>query len=292
MVNAANSIPKFLITGATGNVGTAVINQLMGEPIHITAGVRNLEKARRQLGQRVDRYYHLDFATQAGLALDETYTAILLIRPPQLGDAKRYFEPFIAAIPKATKVVFLSVQGADKKGYLPHAKIEELIRHYQLDHVFLRPSYFMENLVTTLYDELHKRQQIFLPAGHLKLNWVAVADVARVAKQALLGQVQQPAVEITSDQVWDFGTVVDLINAECQTRLRYESPSLLRYVVVCVWRGYDPGYLLVMLLLHYLPRFAEPPQPTNTVKSLTGQPPKSLRQFVQEHCDDFANADA
>jgi uncharacterized protein YbjT (DUF2867 family) len=51
MVNATNSIPKLFITGATGNVGRAVIDQLVNEKVHIIVGVRNLEQARKQLGQ-------------------------------------------------------------------------------------------------------------------------------------------------------------------------------------------------------------------------------------------------
>jgi len=284
--------PSLLITGATGNVGSAVIHQLATERVRVTAAVRNLQKAQSMFQDRVERYYHLDFATQQGLDLDETYQAILLIRPPQLGDAKRFFEPFIQQIPRQTKVVFLSVQGAGQKGYLPHAKIEALVQRYQLDHVFLRPSYFMENLVTTLYEELAHQQRIFLPSGNLKFNWVAVEDVARVAKKALLNHLPQPAVEITSDQISDFATVINLINDECHTQLKYESPSLLRYVAYCIRQGYSPGYIFVMLLLHYLPRFEKAPQPTNTVKTLTGQLPKSLSQFVREHRDDFVNANA
>ena len=46
-------------------------------------------------------------------------------------------------------------------------------------------------------------KEIFLPSGNLKFNWVAVEDVARVAKKALLNHLPQPAVEITSDQISD-----------------------------------------------------------------------------------------
>ena len=72
-------------------MGSAVIHQLATERVRVTAAVRNLQKAQSMFQDRVERYYHLDFATQQGLDLDETYQAILLIRPPQLGDAKRFF---------------------------------------------------------------------------------------------------------------------------------------------------------------------------------------------------------
>ena len=287
MVTASSNLPKLFITGATGNVGRALVQQLSSEPVHLTAAVRNLDKAQRQLGDQVDHYHHLDFATHTGLALDDDYQAVFLVRPPQLADPKRYFEPLIKHIPAQTRVVFLSVQGADKKGYLPHAKIETLIQNYGLDHVFLRPSYFMENLVTTLKDELSQHQRIYLPAGPLQLNWVAVDDVARVAQQALREDLQPSAVEITSDQVFDFNTAVGLINEECQTQLRYESPNVIRYVIYGFSQGFSLGYILVMLLLHYWPRFEPSPQPSNTVAALTGRAPTSFRQFVRDHRDFF-----
>jgi uncharacterized protein YbjT (DUF2867 family) len=290
MTQLANSYPRVLITGATGNVGRAVIAQLSTEPVHITAGVRNIDKAHEQLGNHVADFQHLDFASQATLQLDRVYDAILLVRPPQLGDVKRFFEPFIQQIDRHSRVIFLSVQGANSKKYLPHAQIESLIEKYQLPHVFLRPSYFMENLVTVLYDELTEHQRIFLPSGSLAFNWVAVEDIAKVAKNALLSHIEQPEVDITSDQVYDFQTVVKIINQECGTHFRYESPGLLRYLIYGIQQGYTPAFISVMLLLHYLPRFQKATKPSNTVAELINSPPTTLRRFIRDRRDEFIKA--
>ena len=41
--------------------------------------------------------------------------------------------------------------------------------------------------------------------------------------------------------------------------------------------------IIVMIMLHYLPRFQKEPKNTNWVKIITGQEPKKFEQFIQEN---------
>lgn len=110
-----------------------------------------------------------------GLESLDGFDSLFLMRPPQIGDIPRYFKPVVDRIAKSSirRVVFLSVQGAEDMAYLPHAKIEKLLAESGLSYVFLRPGYFMSNLLTTLRADLVEKGEIFLPAGRLKFNWVS-----------------------------------------------------------------------------------------------------------------------
>ncbi len=104
---------------------------------------------------------------------------VFLLRPPQLADISKYFEPFVDAMlaRKIRQIVFLSVQGVENQKGIPHHKIEKLILDKGLSYAFLRPSYFKQNLTSTLIHEIRTRNAIFIPAGKEKFTWVDAKDI-------------------------------------------------------------------------------------------------------------------
>ena len=108
---------------------------------------------------------------------------IFLLRPPHIDDIEKYFRPLIQKIKEhnVKELVFLSVQGAEKSKVIPHNKIERLIQEYKLDYVFLRPSYFMQNLTTTLLDDIKTKRQVILPSGKAKFNWIDIENIAETS---------------------------------------------------------------------------------------------------------------
>jgi uncharacterized protein YbjT (DUF2867 family) len=176
---------KIFLTGASGNVGQAVLQALQSSP--------DFESSQLFLGLREPsnqaqaRYF--DFEQPASfLPALEGMQVLFLLRPPQLADVPRYFSPLIAAAQAAglQHIVFLSVQGVEKSRYIPHHQIEALIRNSGIAYTFLRPAYFLENFTTTLRTELLENQRIFLPAGRAKFRLVGLADVGRVGAVVLL----------------------------------------------------------------------------------------------------------
>ena len=276
---------RILVTGATGNVGRAVLLRLRTAGVDVVAGVRDVATATARLGETYE-FCVVDFERQIYPA--QAFDAIFLVRPPQLA-APAIFASFLASLRPDTRVVFLSVQGADTKTYLPHAKIEKVIAAIGLPHVFVRPSYFMENLTTTLWPELAANRRIFLPAGDLRLNWIAVADVAEVAALALTGQVSDAAVGVSNTTTLDFHCVVNAINRECGTNLTYGAPGLFAYVAYSLRQGHPLSYLFVMLLLHYLPRFSrEKTVMAGEFKRITGRDPQPIETFIADNAALFS----
>ncbi len=164
-------MPNILITGTTGNIGTEVIRFLnkKSSDNRIIAGVRNIEKAKLAFkGFSTLKFVHFDFEnpdTFKNALLD--IDLVFLLRPPHISDVDRFFKPLISAIKEQNiqKIVFLSVQGAEKSKVIPHNKIERLITTSGLDYIFLRPSYFMQNLTTTLIGDIQTKREIILSTG-------------------------------------------------------------------------------------------------------------------------------
>lgn len=114
---------KILITGATGNVGVAILSRFDPQA-DVYAGVRNLEKAKTHPQCKNYKLCVIDFEQEIYPRQD--FDAVFLLRPPQLAKPE-IFRKYLSTLKSTTKVVFLSVQGADTKSYLPHAKIEKVI---------------------------------------------------------------------------------------------------------------------------------------------------------------------
>ena len=277
---------KILITGATGNVGGAVLNKLDCRA-DIYAGVRNIEKAQHLQGKH--QLCVIDFEKEIYPQIN--FDAVFLVRPPQLAKPD-IFRKYLTTLKPTTKVVFLSVQGAGTKSYLPHAKIEKIISTLGLKHTFIRPTYFMENLTTTLWDELAENNRIYLPSADLVFNWIAVSDVAEVVIEALRHDLTKDSLEITGSSNLNFYQVVSAINNICGTKIKYVSPSLIEFIIYSLKRK-KIGYILVMILLHYLPRFNNKKNNFSTdFEDVTDRQPISIEEFIRANCKLFQQLEA
>lgn len=181
----------FFITGATGNVGAEVIRALAhpDKGDRIVAGVRDPHRAGAALqAYPIVETGAFDFGDPAGF--DHAFQGIeyvFLLRPPRITAVETVFPPLIAAIRRCgiKGVLFLSVQGVGKSAFIPHHKIEALLTASGIPFIFVRPGYFMQNLTTTLLDDIRKRLQVILPAGAAKFNWIDVADIGEACTALL-----------------------------------------------------------------------------------------------------------
>ncbi len=288
---------KILITGATGNIGFAVIKSLFEKEAsdEIIAGVRNIDKARETLNSFSSLKFRLfDFEDSNSFenALNEIDT-VFLLRPPHIADVDKYFKPLLDQMKtsKVREVVFLSVQGADRSKVIPHNKIERLIREYPIPYVFLRPSYFMQNLTTTLYHDIQQKREIVLPAGKAKFNWVDVENIGEVAAIVLndFSKFRNRALDITGYENEDFRYVARLIDQVVPDTVGYKSIGPLRFYILKKREGIPKGKILVMIMLHFLPRFQKVPEISTFYEEITGKKPTTLQEFVQREKKSFVS---
>lgn len=187
------------------------------------------------------------------------------------------------AIKKGVKhIIFLSVQGAENASFIPHAKIEKLIRGSMVAYTFLRPSYFMQNLSTALRKDIKEHNRIFLPAGSTKFLWIDVSDIGK-AVAAILNNTESHINKIytlTGNELYNFKQVAEMLSRALDRKIKFISPNLLKFFYVKRKEGVKMAYILVMIMLHYLPRFQKPPEAHHDLKALTGEDPVSLHQFI------------
>ena len=279
---------KVFISGATGNIGQETIKALftLYDDIEVIAGVRNIQKAKAMFSEYDKlKYRQFDFEDKTTFenALEGIDT-LFLLRPPQLSKIDT-FVPLIesAKSKNINRIVFLSVQGADKSRIIPHNKIERLIKKHEIPYIFVRPSYFMQNLTTTLLNEIREHRSITLPSAKAKFNWVDITNIAECIAQLIhnFSEYQNQVLDITGSENESFGKVVDLINEQVDNKLVYKSVGPFKFYRLKKREGVKKGLIIVMLLLHYLPRFQKDPKITENVYKLTGKQPTTLKKFIE-----------
>jgi len=279
---------NILITGATGNIGLKVIQYLFDKSHKhiIYAGVRNFEKAKTLISNKDLRYRKFDFCESRSFdSALENIDTLFLLRPPELADIDEYFVPLVKACVKnnVNKIVFLSVQGAEKSKIIPHNKIEKLIKETGIEYIFLRPSYFMQNLTTTLFLDIQNRQQIILPAGKAVFNWIDVNNIGEIAAYLLTNfdVHKNKAIELTGSENKNFYYVQECFKSTLHKNITYKAVSPLKFYRIKKKEGVLTGMILVMIMLHFLPRFQKPPVISNFYEEITGKLPTKLHEFLQ-----------
>jgi uncharacterized protein YbjT (DUF2867 family) len=281
---------KILITGASGNVGMEVMQSLqtLDHDCTVVAGVRDIKED----SQKWDAFpvsitrFDLTDSTSFRPALAGC-DVLFLLRPPQISDVEKYFKPLIDTCVQAgvKHIVFLSVQGVENSKLIPHHAIERLIVASKIPYTFLRPAYFMQNFTTTLRADLVTNRRIFLPAGKAKFTLVDVRDIGQVAAHILTNPAEHSnrAYDLTSNDKLTFGEMACLLSKHLETEIRFDSPNLIRFFLAKRKDKVPTMLILVLILLHYLPRFQKEPDVTGWVERLLKRKPISFEQFILDH---------
>jgi uncharacterized protein YbjT (DUF2867 family) len=281
---------KVLITGATGNVGTEVIAALQNidHQLDIYAGVRSLNKKENNVDHYKINFIQFDFTDcKTYDAAFEDCDILFLLRPPQISEVEKYFKPIIDTC-KAKSVkhmVFLSVQGVEKSKIIPHSKIEKLIVESKIPYTFLRPAYFMQNFTTTLHNDLVNKKQIYLPAGKAKFTLIDVRDIGSVSAKILTnttGHINK-SYELTCNEKLSFSEMASLLSVILKSKIQYKSPNLFSIFLSKRKEKTPTMLILVMIMLHYFPRFQKEPEITECVKKITNKQPITFEKFLEDN---------
>jgi uncharacterized protein YbjT (DUF2867 family) len=192
------SDPIYVITGATGHVGSGICSLLLAKGRRVRAIARNAERLRELADRGADVHAGSleDAAFVAGVLRGATAVFAMIPPNPAAGDFRAYagaiIDAYARAIPASgvNYVVDLSSLGAHLKqgaGVIDvlHQLEERLDAIPGLDVLHLRPTYFLENHLNAmpLIDE-HGIIGGALDAG-LRLPMIATRDIAAVAARRL-----------------------------------------------------------------------------------------------------------
>lgn len=249
---------NILITGASGNVGQAILNNINEHTdIKIWKATYSEQLESEEL---FFNFNNLERTKKSLINLD----ILFLLRPPQISDTKKYFAPLIKAcvVENVKHIVFLSVQGADKSSIIPHNRIEKMIRQSNIPYTFIRPCRYSE-----------------------KFLWVDVNDIGKAIAAVLINTEAHlnKIYTITGSKYHTFAEVATMMTTVLGNKIKYESPSLVHFFRKKKREGVATSYIFVMIMLHYLARFESEPKISNDFTYLTGDQPNLLQNFINQN---------
>jgi uncharacterized protein YbjT (DUF2867 family) len=181
---------KILVTGATGNVGSAVLGNLGTTDVNLRALAHD-ESSARSLQDRGVEAVVGDFLEPEtlGPAMEGVSTVLLItpIHPEQVTQASNVIR---AAKESGNdpRIVRLSVHQASheapSRNSRQHAEIEDELRLSGLAYTLLRPTTFMQNTLATART-VASEGRIYQPFKDGKLGMIDARDIGEVAAKVL-----------------------------------------------------------------------------------------------------------
>ena len=271
------------VTGATGTVGSAVVEHLLrlGQPV--IAGIREPSDAARFPNSCVTRAFSFD-ANPAELDdVVEGADRLFLMRPPAIADVQRtLFRVIDAARGRGIRqIAFLSLQGVQVNRRTPHHAVEQYLRETRSPYTFLRPNFFMQNLATTYARPIREHDEIFVPAGRSRTAFVDARDVGRVAASTLSqpGHIGK-AYTLSGEQSLTYRDVATIMSDILGRPIRYARPSEDLYLAQLAADNLPGDYIAVQKMIHRVVRLNLSAFPNRSIRKLTGRPATTLRQYV------------
>lgn len=272
-----------LVTGASGNVGRAVVRTLLTNKAEVRLAGRSGQSASQTGVDTVD-FDFTDASTWP--AAFRGVESMFLMRPPAIGNVGRDLLPAVAAARNAgvRHVVFLSLQGAARNKVVPHAAVEKWLRSSGLTWTFIRASFFHQNLSTTHAADIRERDALIIPAGHGATAFVDAEDVGAVAATALLDPTThaQVAWTVTGPRALTYDQVADILTRQLGRPIRYTRPGLLAYARNAHRNlGLPWGMVAVTAAIYTAARLGLAAGLTTDVQTVLGREPIDFVEFAR-----------
>lgn len=185
---------KILVTGATGNLGSLVVETLLKSvpAENLAVSVRDPKKAEHMKARGVDvRYgdfHHPESLVSAFAGIDR----LLIISS---GDLQNRAQQQLAAVNAAKEanvsfIAYTSAANAKDSAFViaaDHRATEEAILQSGIPYSFLRNNWYLENELSTIQAVLNGAPWV-TSAGSGKVGWAGRRDYAEAAANVLAGE--------------------------------------------------------------------------------------------------------
>lgn len=284
---------SILVTGATGNIGSVVVQLLADSDVSVRAMTRSPES--------VDWSTNLDVEVVKGdfmapPTLDDALTGIdkAFLLSPNVESMAEMQSNFVAAAERADirHLVKLSAAGADPDTSWDiarwHGRVEQEIEASTIDHTFVRPVSYMQNLRADAETIRSKGEFTRATPADARINVVDTRDVGRLVATVLRedqhrGAVYKPTgpepitfeamAQALTDATGHNVTFRELTPAEAKQSIVDDgSPEWLADAMVGLQVAFGDGIADLN---------------TDDVQQVTGEPSRSFTTFAQDHAEIF-----
>lgn len=282
-----------LITGATGHLGTAVINNLLKEsrPEDIAIYARNEKKAKK--------WADIGISVRIGdfnntVALDNALKDVskLLLIPTNDGDSYNQHKNVIDACIRAKVARFYYASGSvnhhietSQLGFLKDAcfATENYIRSTGIPYTIFQNGLYADVIPLFIGNELPVNG-IYFPSGDGKASFATRADMGEaIAKMILVPAKINASYTLTGNMAYSFGDIASILTEASGTNILFESPDLNDYAERLKQYGVEDEDIYISSLFGAVIKNEEYRICDNTLEQILGRKPTTLEDYLKDH---------
>ena len=271
---------KFLVTGATGNIGGAVVSALLAKGMSVRAGSTRPETA--QYDDRVEKVKLVYGETETVKAALEGISGVYLIAPPMDPFAQRVLIPFIDAAKEAgvNHIILNSSFGVEFEEDDALRITEKYLMACGVNYSIFRPNFIMENFTSGFIAPMIAEGGIFLAADEVKTSFVACKDIGACAAVAFDEMLYDGEFNLSGPEAISHSDVARVISQKTGRSIQYHALSEEEMLAAARAQGMPEASVEMFGGLYHLTREGIMARVFNDVNTITGTPPQSFAQFA------------
>ncbi len=283
-----------VLTGATGNVGTAVMAELSSRGVRARA-LAHSPASRAAIEAHGHEAVDGDFDDPSSLAGAFEGCDQLLLLSPAHPDQPRREKAAVDAARDAgvSRVVAVSLMGADLSSPSAfsrwHAEIDQHLVGSGLDHTILRPAGFMQTHLLPV-PTVRAEGRWYGMTGDGAAAFIDATDIAAAAAAALTGDGALREVELTGPAAISMPEAAAELSRVIGRPVEYVDVPTEAYGASLQQVGLPDFLVNSIIPLYEAIRAGHLATVTDGVERLTGRPARTYREFAQTHRAEFADS--
>jgi uncharacterized protein YbjT (DUF2867 family) len=282
-----------LVTGATGNVGSAVVAELRAKGEAVRAFVRSERRARERLPAGVE-FSVGDFEDSASIVRAlEAVDAVFLSSADQPNKMQHESAVIDAAAARGVRrIVKTSTVGAEKGSALPpfdwHGRIEEHLHASGIASVILQSSFYMTNLLASA-DPIRQTGKLFAPLAGAEIAMIDPQDTGSVGAITLTtDRYDGQTLNLTGPEAITYEQVADELSVATGRAVEFVNISDEAARQTFIDMGLPDWLVTHFDHLFPLLRSRVVAMPTDTVRAVTGREARSFAKWARDHAAAFS----
>jgi uncharacterized protein YbjT (DUF2867 family) len=272
-----------LVTGASGNIGSALVGALTARGADYRIGTRTPQSFDAGRAVRFD----FDDPSTMEPAL-EGIDRVFILTPfdPQLGErAVRAIDAARrAGVRHVVRLSALRAEAEPDSARRWHRAAERHLEASGLGWTILRPGSFMQNLSGYLAPVIRKFGGLPLAFGDARVGLVDTRDVGEAAAVVLTEPGHEGrAYALTGSKALTYDAVAETLSAAAGRTIRYIRVSPEEAAAGARGAGYPEWLVSALLEMDADTRAGGGETVTQELERLLGRPPRSLEEFARDH---------
>jgi len=280
-----------LITGASGSVGKAVLQEASRKESRVRAMYRSKEEAAKAPSGCAAMLADYSDKQSLGKALNGVTSVFVVCSPiPQLVE----LESNVLDVCEESGVRHVVLNSALGAGDYPksfpgwHRKVEDKLKATGMSYTILRPNGFLMNIVAYNAPSIRAQGAFYAAMGDAKVSYLDVSDIAVVAVKALQGGAH-------SGKTYELNGPEAISNRELAKRISKVAGRTVNYVDIpesaqresMLGLGMPEWQVTALLELQQYYKQGGGAKTDGLLKALIGREPVTLDQYLTANAREF-----